>query len=608
MPGLASGAVSGFLSASDWTTFNNKVATTRLINTSSPLTGGGDLSGDRTISINNALADGSTKGAATFTSLDFNDNGSGLISIDYANGQKATSGQPGFLTSSDWSTFNSKQPAGNYLTGLTGDVTASGPGSVASTISSGAVTYSKIQNVSSSNIVLGRIASGAGIVQELTSANIKSIIGNAAADGSTLGVAAFNSTNFTASSGVINTVQNIATTASPLFSGMTVNSNIFKVWNDSNSITIWGQVYSNQGAQGIYYQADRFRGTHTSPSEVQDGDYIFDLYAQGYDGANRALAGEILGSVNGSPSTGVIPFSWNFKLMNNAGSYISSLYLGSDGNSQFNGSITTGAPSGYFSAPWLLGNYSNYLASVGISGTSKRLLTTESVIENYNNFNSSHMSDSVSTNCLAGKWSRLLITEDGSTINPEYLTDLNYEHYSNYIGTEGDSAHVFLLDLTANGLYPSVDGLVYAKGLIRLCFYAPMAGCMPVSWSARYKTNDDVWHDLAMTLNGESNDTGQVSILEGRIGLYHVKQVEFTLNTGTGSPYVYGTVKWALTQIEYLLDRLSLNQSADITSIGGLMAGDLQWINTNGPVVIDTATGTKYRIKVTSGVLGLTAV
>jgi hypothetical protein len=40
----------------------------------------------------------------------------------------------GALSSSDWSTFNSKQPTGNYITALTGDATALGPGSAALTL------------------------------------------------------------------------------------------------------------------------------------------------------------------------------------------------------------------------------------------------------------------------------------------------------------------------------------------------------------------------------------------------------------------------------------------------------------------------------------------
>lgn len=42
----------------------------------------------------------------------------------------------GYLSSADWNTFNGKQAAGNYITALTGDGTASGPGSVALTLAS----------------------------------------------------------------------------------------------------------------------------------------------------------------------------------------------------------------------------------------------------------------------------------------------------------------------------------------------------------------------------------------------------------------------------------------------------------------------------------------
>ena len=55
----------------------------------------------------NAAADGSTKGVATFTAADF-DATSGLISIDYTNGQAASPSNKGFLTSADWTHFNNK--------------------------------------------------------------------------------------------------------------------------------------------------------------------------------------------------------------------------------------------------------------------------------------------------------------------------------------------------------------------------------------------------------------------------------------------------------------------------------------------------------------------
>jgi hypothetical protein len=48
--------------------------------------------------------------------------------------QPANTSFPGILTAADWNTFNGKQPAGNYITALTGDATATGPGSVALTL------------------------------------------------------------------------------------------------------------------------------------------------------------------------------------------------------------------------------------------------------------------------------------------------------------------------------------------------------------------------------------------------------------------------------------------------------------------------------------------
>jgi hypothetical protein len=76
---------------------------------SSPLTGG-TITTTGTVGISDAAANGSTKGAATFESTDFNSS-AGDISIDYTNGQKATGSVPGFLSQTDWTTFNGKQAA-----------------------------------------------------------------------------------------------------------------------------------------------------------------------------------------------------------------------------------------------------------------------------------------------------------------------------------------------------------------------------------------------------------------------------------------------------------------------------------------------------------------
>jgi hypothetical protein len=72
-----------------------------------------------TLSIPDAVANGTTKGVSAFTTNDFNDNGAGIISLDITNAQKATTSQPGFLTSADWNLFNAKENPLTFSTGLT---------------------------------------------------------------------------------------------------------------------------------------------------------------------------------------------------------------------------------------------------------------------------------------------------------------------------------------------------------------------------------------------------------------------------------------------------------------------------------------------------------
>jgi hypothetical protein len=86
---LATTTNDGYLSATDWNTFNNKVSTSRTIGTAGPLSGGGDLSADRTFAI--PQADGSTDG---------------------------------YLDSEDWMTFNDKAPTSSPT--FSGTVTISG--------------------------------------------------------------------------------------------------------------------------------------------------------------------------------------------------------------------------------------------------------------------------------------------------------------------------------------------------------------------------------------------------------------------------------------------------------------------------------------------------
>lgn len=106
----------GLLSAADWTTFNGKAAS---------FTPGNIVTSTVGVSIGGGT--GATVGPNT--------------TINVAT---ATSGSTGLLTAADWIAFNAKQPAGSYLTALTGDVAASGPGSAVATIQPGVITNAKV--------------------------------------------------------------------------------------------------------------------------------------------------------------------------------------------------------------------------------------------------------------------------------------------------------------------------------------------------------------------------------------------------------------------------------------------------------------------------------
>jgi hypothetical protein len=102
----ASATNRGALSSADWTTFNNKGnGTVTNVSGTSPIASSGGAT--PAISIADAAADGTTKGAAAFTANDFEAT-AGVISIDYANGQAASASNKGFLTAANWTTFNNK--------------------------------------------------------------------------------------------------------------------------------------------------------------------------------------------------------------------------------------------------------------------------------------------------------------------------------------------------------------------------------------------------------------------------------------------------------------------------------------------------------------------
>jgi hypothetical protein len=181
------------------------------------------------VTIANAKADGSTKGAAWFSVNDFNDNASGGISFDYTNAQKATTLVSGLMTSAQVTTLNSAVQstrtitAGTGLTG-TGDLSADRTislNSLAGFISAGTnVTITGVGTIASPFVIAssgggggaGTVTSfaftnGGGftgtVTNSTTTPTLSLTLQNAAADGATKGQSTFTAADFNATTGVV---------------------------------------------------------------------------------------------------------------------------------------------------------------------------------------------------------------------------------------------------------------------------------------------------------------------------------------------------------------------------------------------------------------------
>jgi hypothetical protein len=133
---LSSTSTTGSLSSTDWNTFNGKQAALTFGN------------------FTDAGTDGITVTSGTGAVI-----GSGTSLAQ----RVADTTHNGYLSSTDWNTFNGKQASGNYITALTGDVTAtaSSPGSAVTTL---ATVNSNVGTFGSSTSIPTVTVNGKGLV------------------------------------------------------------------------------------------------------------------------------------------------------------------------------------------------------------------------------------------------------------------------------------------------------------------------------------------------------------------------------------------------------------------------------------------------------------
>jgi hypothetical protein len=120
---VATTLVSGYLSSTDWTTFNNKSNTNGTVTSVAAIT-----LGTTGTDLSSTVATGATTPVITLQV------------------PTASATNRGALSSTDWTTFNNKQPAGAYLTASTGVTTFAGnsTGLTPATATSGAITLAGI--------------------------------------------------------------------------------------------------------------------------------------------------------------------------------------------------------------------------------------------------------------------------------------------------------------------------------------------------------------------------------------------------------------------------------------------------------------------------------
>lgn len=264
----------------------------------SPITSSGTISMTLASQSANKVLAGPTSGAAaqpTFRSIvagdlptgNLSDVGTDGISITGGSGAVIGSGTTisqhvadtthnGYLSSSDWNTFNGKQAAGNYITALTSDVSASGPGSVAATVNSvGGSSASNINaatilanaatNLNTASAICKRDASGNFSAGNITA----TLIGNASTSSTTSALSSATTT--------INVSSATAPTSGQI---LTATSGTAATWQNPAAVNAINQLTGDvtagpaSGSQSVASTVAKIQGT-TISGTTGTGNVVF---------------------------------------------------------------------------------------------------------------------------------------------------------------------------------------------------------------------------------------------------------------------------------------------------------------------------------------------
>ena len=152
----------------------------------------------------------------------------------------ATTSATGFLSDIDWDTFNNKQASGSYITALTGNVTASGPGSATATIANNAVTLARMADVATSTVFYRKTAA-TGDPEVQTLATLKTDLGltgtNSGDNPGVTSVASGNGMNFTTITGTGTVTMGTPSTVSGATSNSASGTTHTHAWSNTPGYT-----------------------------------------------------------------------------------------------------------------------------------------------------------------------------------------------------------------------------------------------------------------------------------------------------------------------------------------------------------------------------------
>jgi trimeric autotransporter adhesin len=270
----------------------------------------------------------------------------------------------GALSSADWTTFNSKQPAGSYITALTGEATASGPGSATVTLSTSAVTGKLLTGLNLTGG--GSIAATDSILQAFGKVQnqISGMVGGVTFQGTWN--AFTNTPTLTSSVGTKGYYYIVDVAGSTNLNGITD----WKIgdWAIFNGTT-WDKVDNTDAVSSV----NGFTGAVSlTTSNIAEGTNLYYL-----DSRARLALSFTAGSGAYDNTTGVITIPTNTSQLTNGANYItlSSLSASSplsynSGTGAFSIQVANGSQNGYLSSSdWTTFNSKQNALTNPVTGT-----------------------------------------------------------------------------------------------------------------------------------------------------------------------------------------------------------------------------------------------